>query len=173
MKSSTYYFHMKTKILFLTGLVIQLKSLPSHVTTISKGMKFGRGRPEVFCRKGALRNFAKLTGKNLCQSLFFNKVAGLKPETLLKRRLWHRYFPVKFTKFLRTPFLWNTSGRLLLEVANNIQYNFVKSNTFLLTSTQRKAFSKSKFFKCPLNAIRIRKFMMPHCSFIGWWMKNI
>ena len=31
---------------------------------------------EVFCRKGVLRNFAKFTGKHLCQSLFFNKVAG-------------------------------------------------------------------------------------------------
>ena len=28
-------------------------------------------------RKGVLRNFAKFTGKHLCQSLFFNKVAGL------------------------------------------------------------------------------------------------
>ena len=27
--------------------------------------------------KGVLRNFAKLTGKHLCQSLFFDKVAGL------------------------------------------------------------------------------------------------
>ena len=34
-------------------------------------------RQEVFCKKGALRNFAKFTGKHLCQSLFFNKVAGL------------------------------------------------------------------------------------------------
>ena len=34
-------------------------------------------RPEVLCKKGVLRNFAKLTGKHLCQSLFFNKVAGL------------------------------------------------------------------------------------------------
>ena len=34
--------------------------------------------PEVFCRIGGLRNFAKLTGKHLCQSLFCNKVAGLK-----------------------------------------------------------------------------------------------
>ena len=29
--------------------------------------------------KGVLRNFAKFTGKDLCQSLFFNKVAGLMP----------------------------------------------------------------------------------------------
>ena len=28
---------------------------------------------EVFCKKGVLRNFAKLAGKHLCQSLFFNK----------------------------------------------------------------------------------------------------
>ena len=28
-------------------------------------------------RKGALRNFAKFTGRHLCQSLFFNKVTGL------------------------------------------------------------------------------------------------
>ena len=33
-------------------------------------------RPEVFCKKGALRNIAKFTGKQLCQSLFFNKVEG-------------------------------------------------------------------------------------------------
>ena len=43
----------------------------------------------------------------------FNKVAGLRPATLLKKRLWHRCFPVNFAKFLRTPFLQNT-WRLLL-----------------------------------------------------------
>ena len=31
--------------------------------------------PEMFFKKGVLRNFAKLTGKHLCQSLFFNNVA--------------------------------------------------------------------------------------------------
>ena len=30
------------------------------------------------------------------------------------QRLWHRCFPVNFTKLLRTPFLQNTSGRLFL-----------------------------------------------------------
>ena len=30
---------------------------------------------EVFCKKNVLRNFAKFTGKHLCQSLLFNKVA--------------------------------------------------------------------------------------------------
>ena len=49
-------------------------------------------RPEVFCKKGVLRNVTKFTGKHLCQSLFFNKVAGP----------WHRCFPGNFVKFLRT-----------------------------------------------------------------------
>ena len=61
---------------------------------------FRSSLPKVFCKKGALRNFAKLTGKHLCQSLFFNKVAGLRPATLLRKRLWHRWFPVNFAKFL-------------------------------------------------------------------------
>ena len=34
-------------------------------------------RPEVFCKKIVLRNFAKFTGKHLCQSLFFNFEAGV------------------------------------------------------------------------------------------------
>ena len=71
-------------------------------------------RPEVFCRKGVLRNFAKFAGKHLYQKLFFNFFPGLRPATLLKKSLWHRCFPVNFAKFLRTPFLQNTSGRLLL-----------------------------------------------------------
>ena len=35
--------------------------------------------PEEFLKKGVLRNFAKFTGKHLCQSLFFNEVTGLRP----------------------------------------------------------------------------------------------
>ena len=38
----------------------------------------------------------------------------LRPATWLKKRLWRRCFPVNFAKFLRIPFLQNTSRRLLL-----------------------------------------------------------
>ena len=51
-----------------------------------------------------LETLRKFTGKHMCQSFLFNKVAGLRPATLLKKRLWHRYFPVNFARFLRTPF---------------------------------------------------------------------
>ena len=70
---------------------------------------------EVFYKKGVLRNFAIFIGKHLCQSLFLNKIGSLRPETLLKKRLWHRCFLLNFEKFLRTPFLQNTSGWLLLK----------------------------------------------------------
>ena len=53
---------------------------------------------------GVFRNFTKFTGKRLCHSLFFNKVAGLRPATLLKKKLWHGCFSVNFLKFLRTSF---------------------------------------------------------------------
>ena len=59
-------------------------------------------------KKVLLENFTKFTGKHLCQSLFFDKVAGLRAATLLKKRLWHRCFPANFVKFLRTPFLRKT-----------------------------------------------------------------
>ena len=48
--------------------------------------------------KGVLKTFAKFTGKHLCQSLFFNKVADLRPATLSKKRLWHRCFLLNFAK---------------------------------------------------------------------------
>ena len=44
-------------------------------------------RLEAFCEKGVPKNFTKVAGKHLCQNLFFNKVRGLKPATLLKKRL--------------------------------------------------------------------------------------
>ena len=57
--------------------------------------------------KSDLKNFTKLTGKHLCQSFFFNKIAG---ATLFKKRPRQRFFPVNFGKFLRIPFLQNNSG---------------------------------------------------------------
>ena len=56
--------------------------------------------PEVFYKNGILKNFARLTGKLMCQILFFNKAAG-----------------EKFCK--KTSFLQNTSGWLLLTLESD------------------------------------------------------
>ena len=78
-------------------------------------------RPEMFYKKAVHRNFAKFTGKHLSQSLFFNKVASF---SLWKERLWHRCFHVNFVRFLRTPFLQNTSGRLLLSLWEDLTFHY-------------------------------------------------
>ena len=55
---------------------------------------------ERLFQKGVTRNFAKFKRKHLCRNLFF---------------LW--CFLVNFDTFVRTPFLQNSTGRLLLIIA--------------------------------------------------------
>ena len=94
-------------IISICASLLLVLSVPPSWITNNQGLsesfvRRGRqrsSRPEVFCRKGVLRNFAKFTGKHMCQSLFFNKVERLRPATLLKKRLLHRCFPVNFEKF--------------------------------------------------------------------------
>ena len=55
--------------------------------------------------------------ENACSRVSFLiklQASGLSPTTLLKKRLWHRCFPVNFVKFLRTPFFTNHLWWLLL-----------------------------------------------------------
>ena len=87
-------------------------------------------RPEVFCKKGVLKNLAKFTGKYLCHSLFFNKVADLSSATLFKRRLWHRCISVNFAKFLRTLIFIENLCRLLLTTYCHIEIELLQT-TFL------------------------------------------
>ena len=79
--------------------------------------------PELFRINDVLRNLAKFTGKHLCHSLFFNKFAGLRPTTLLKKRLWHRRFPLKFAKFLRSPFFTEHLWWLLLVFLEHLAFS--------------------------------------------------
>ena len=65
-------------------------------------------------KKGVFKNFVNFTGKHLPQSFLFDKVVDLRPATLLKKRLWHICFQIKFAKLFRKFFLYNTSERLLL-----------------------------------------------------------
>ena len=61
--------------------------------------------PEVFCRKVALRNFVKFTGKHLSQK--------------------------NFAKFLRTPFLTEHLRQLLLYTYNKFKASIIDINTDL------------------------------------------
>ena len=65
------------------------------VVFVNQGLKHRR----CSIKKTVYKYCTKFTGKHLCWSIFCNKVAGL--------RIWQRYFPVNFPKFL-TSFLQNT-----------------------------------------------------------------
>ena len=65
--------------------------------------------------------------KNICARVSFSiKLQALGPRsaTLLKKRLWHRCFPVNFVKFLRTPFYTEHLWWLLLKIFAQ-DFNFV------------------------------------------------
>ena len=76
----------------------------------SRGFKIGRSsHRRCSIKKGALKNFAKVTGKNLCQSLFINKDAG--PRQKIPTEV---FFCQVCQFFFKNTFLQNISGRLLL-----------------------------------------------------------
>ena len=93
---------------------------------------------EVFCRKGTLKKFREIHRKTPVPEPLFNKVAGLRPATLLKKGPWHRCFLVNFAKFLRTTFLQNTSGRLLFQISQNTENK--KPSNLLHIETLRQQF---------------------------------
>ena len=46
---------------------------------------------------------------------FFKLSCSPQPAASVKKKPWHNFFPASFAKILRTPFLQNISGRLLLK----------------------------------------------------------
>ena len=79
--------------------------------------------PEMFYEKRIFESFAKLTRKHMPKSLFFNKVADIRPPTLLKKRLWQKRFAMNFPKLNRTHFLQNTSGAASRMFNNKVSGN--------------------------------------------------
>ena len=87
-------------------------TLIKKVVTYAEWIVFGSLPEELFCKKYVLENFEVFTGKHLCRSLFFNKVADLRSSTSIKRDSDMGFF-ANFAKFLRTLFSENTYGSCL------------------------------------------------------------
>ena len=73
---------------------------------------------------------------------------GLKPATLLKKRLWHRCLPANFMKFLRTPFYtehvwWLLLFMVRIETCWNLRlFKNLPLKHALLLNQQPEAYSK-------------------------------
>ena len=77
------------ELLYCDDLLLEVRFVNFHA--YFGGLRHHRSsRPEVFCEK------------------------GLRPATLLRRRLWHRCVPVNIAKFIKTPFLTEHLRWLLL-----------------------------------------------------------
>ena len=76
---------------------------------------------EGFFKKGVMRNFAEFTRKHLYRNPFW-------------------CFLVNFAKFARTPFLQNSTGRLLLIIAVSIVAKGVLVNKTVNYETRTKAY---------------------------------
>ena len=57
-------------------------------------------RPKMFCKKGALKNFGKITRKHRCESLFFNMLEGWMGNYLCFIKLGTYQTALSWTQFL-------------------------------------------------------------------------
>ena len=64
----------------------------------------------------------------------FYKVASLQPSNVVKKRLLHRCFPMKYDKFLKTPILKNFCERLFLCISYIDLYNSLQYTFFIFTN---------------------------------------
>ena len=102
--------------------------------------------------------------------LLFNKVAGFKASNFVNKRLQHRCFPVNITKFLRTSFLTEHLGWLILKlIMNEIVSHSIFPNTdflwrlfsFIRTASIRTAFT--------IEVIRhLKSYWFPARFFVVW-----
>ena len=71
--------------------------------------------PEMFCKKGVLKHFAKFTGKHLCQNLFLI-VAALRHATFLKKETLAQVFSCEFCEILKNTLLTEYLRWLILNM---------------------------------------------------------
>ena len=88
--------------------------------------------PEVFLRKGGLKVCSKFKGERACQSAISIKLLCNSIEIALR----HGHSPVNLLHIFRTPFLDNTSGRLLLK--KQILLSFKKEGRWELNESGKR-----------------------------------
>ena len=96
---------------------VNLKTLHLNRTKGISVLTLNRSsHPDVFCKKSVLGNFAKFTGKHQCQSLFFNKVVGLRPEAcnFIKKEALAQVFSCEFCEISKNTFIIEHLWWLLL-----------------------------------------------------------
>ena len=108
----------------------------------------------MFCKKGVIRNFAKFTGIHLCQSLFFNKGAGLRPQFCEISKNSYSY---------KTPLVAASECSWSLEYEKRTYQNFIIQN--LRHGKEYCISKKKKLFNQSQKEV-IYEYIL---AFAGWW----
>ena len=95
---------------------------------------------EVVCRKGILRNFAKLTGKSLC--LIMLEALGL--QFYLRRKTLVQVFSCAFCEISKNTFLQNTPSNIKYWKIFKFVVFFIKNIFLLLWEIAKKKFENQK-----------------------------
>ena len=107
----------------------------------------------VLKEKFVLRNFTKFSGKPLCQRLFFNIVAGLRPSNLFEKEPLAQLFTCEIREISKNTFftehLWSTAS--ILSSARFFSPNGIK-------------FPRQRIFKPDGRSINM------NCSSACWFM---
>ena len=83
-----------------------------------------------------------------------------RPATILKKRLWHRFFPVNFAKLLRTPFLTEQLRWLLLRIFKTFITKFNSSSFWGISGSITAIIHQSQL------CTEIPSFWNPCCNFL-------
>ena len=109
-------------------------------------MHMSRSSHRRYSVKKLLLQILQNSQENTCLRVSFLIKLQARPATLLKKRLWHRCFPVNFAKFVRATFLQNTSGRLLKYLLSTKRFDSMNSSNIVVRKLLAKPWANLYFF---------------------------
>ena len=142
-------------------------TVPLNALYVSTQCMSKSSRPEVFCRKGVLRYFGKFTGKHLCHSLFFSKVAGLKACNFTKKEAVAQVFSCKFCQISKNTFSYRiplVAASVCLNVCLHLRQN-VSCVKFMKSIELDTKFAVSLILKSLLTS---KNKIKAHLNWVNW-----
>ena len=126
----------------------------------------------MFYKKAVVKNLLIFSRKHLSWSLSFNKIAGVRPATLLKKRSQQRCFPVDIATFLRTSILKNIWERLflyfrILKKMRKMKNDKSKTQKNRKSQNSRKNYFQFSYFRDQNSGLNLISHGVPQSSVLG------
>ena len=160
---------MQTTLIFLPAITVirGIFFTEDNLCIISDCKNYNQSPGSVLW-KGVPKNFAKFTGKHLCQSLFFNEVAVqfflIKKETLVQ------VFSCKFCEILRTPFFNEHPGGCFWRIISTTNSTNLQTTKIFFSNTINALCSSEK----SLQIKHLKQLTFTNtCSFFSWFTPEI